>query len=519
MATLLLLIPTLIYLHHLSLAFANVSLNSSLSTDDKHAWRSPSGEFAFGFRLLNNDTNHKLYMLAIWYDKIPNQTVVWSAKADNTLATAPTGSRLQITSQGLSLKNSTGDSIWTSTLDVIVSQGAMLDTGNFVLLNGNSEYVWQSFQNPTDTLLPNQSLNVDEKVYLNSRLTDTNYSSGRFQLYFQDGNVLLSPLAWPSQLHYNSYNVIDASGAASSFVFDISGDIYVETTNGTRIRPQGSTWGNLTLDPKGYYYRATLDVSGVFTQYSHPRNTSTGSQQGWTIMRYLPGNICSAIYNDYGSGSCGYNSYCSMQSQRPICNCPYGYSMIDPSNEFGGCQPNFTLACGQDVQTPPQELYEMRVARDFNFPLGDYEKIQPFTQDECQQSCLHDCMCAMAILGDKTCWKKRLPLGNGRAEKVNDLHFVFIKTRLSRDLYLAPNREPPPAPDSKKDDREKPILLGSLIGSLVVNSILLATVVFFILFKKKSERVVPGAASLLETNLHCFSYEALKRPPGVLVKN
>nr|KYP32950.1 putative LRR receptor-like serine/threonine-protein kinase At5g45780 family [Cajanus cajan] len=429
--TLTLLIPTLIYLHHLPLAFANVALNSSLSTNDKDAWRSPSGEFAFGFRQLNNDT--KLFMLAIWYPMIPEETVVWSAKAGDTLATAPTGSRVQITSQGLSLTTPQGDSLWTSNSDVVVSEGAMLDTGNFVLLNGNSfDYVWESFQNPTDTLLPNQSLKLDAN--LNSRLTDTNYSSGRFQLYFQDGNVLLSPLAWPSQLRYNSYYVINASGAASSFDFDTSGDIHVKTQNGTRIQPQGPTWGNITLDPKGYYYRATLDVSGVFTQYSHPRNTSNSAQQGWTIMRYVPGNICNAIFNEYGSGSCGYNSYCSMQNQnqRPTCKCPYGYSLVDPSNEFGGCQPNVTLACGADVQKPPEELYEMHEARNFNFPLGDYEKIQPYTKEKCWQSCLHDCI------------------------------------------------------------------------------LLLATVVLFILLKQKMKRVVPGASTLLETNLHWFSYEALK---------
>ncbi|KAG5061373.1 hypothetical protein JHK87_002402 [Glycine soja] len=65
-------------------------------------------------------------------------------------------------------------------------------------------------------------------------------------------------------------------------------------------------------------------------------------------MRYVPDNICTTIFNENGSGSCGYNSYCSMKHDRPTCKCPYGYSMVDPSNEFGGCQPNFTLACGAD---------------------------------------------------------------------------------------------------------------------------------------------------------------------------
>ncbi|KAH1223538.1 G-type lectin S-receptor-like serine/threonine-protein kinase LECRK1 [Glycine max] len=354
--------------------FAKVRLNKPLTTDDNNAWRSASGEFAFGFRQLNNDT--KLFMVAIWYNMMPgDQTVVWSAKTGYKLATAPTGSRIQITSEGLELTGPKGDSIWIANSKDFVSEGAMLDSGNFVLLNGNSEHVWQSFDYPTDTLLPNQSLQLGG--VLTSRLADTNFTTGRFQLYFHkgDSHVLLCPLGWPSQLRYESYHTIDDSGNASQLVFDKSGDIYVETTNGTRIQPQVSTWGNSNLDLDRNYYRATLDFTGVFTQYAYPRN-STIAQPGWKIIRYVPGNICEAV-NQYGSGCCGYNSYCSMENQRPTCTCLYGYSLVDPSNPFGGCQLNFTLTCGADVQAPPDELYEMHEFKNFNFPLADYEKIQP----------------------------------------------------------------------------------------------------------------------------------------------
>ncbi|RZB78174.1 G-type lectin S-receptor-like serine/threonine-protein kinase LECRK1 [Glycine soja] len=354
----------------------NITLSSTLSTNDNDAWLSPSGEFAFGFRQLNS-TN--LFVVAIWYDKIPAKTIVWNAKANETLATAPAGSQVQLTLEGLTLTSPKGESIWKAQPSVPLSYGAMLDTGNFVL-------------------------------------------------------------------------------------------------------------------------------------YAHPRTNN--AYQGWTIMRYVPGNICTAIFNEYGSGSCGYNSYCSMENDRPTCKCPYGYSMVDPSNEFGGCQPNFTLACGVDVKAQPEELYEMHEFRDFNFPLGDYEKKQPYSQQECRQSCLHDCMCAMAVLGGNTCWMKRLPLSNGRVIHVNDQHFVYIKTRVRRDFYdPGANEELPPGADSKKEDGAKPILLGSLIGSLVFISIsmLLCAVSWFILLKPKLTRLVPAIPSLLETNLHSFTYETLEK--------
>jgi len=424
----------------------------------------------------------------------------------NNLVLAPTGSQVQLTSGGLALTNPQNESIWTAQPNDIVSYGTMLDNGNFVLVNNKSAIVWESFKFPTDTLLPNQSLELG--ATLTSTFSETNFTSGRFQLYFNndDHNLMLSPLAWPTQFRYNFYYRIDVNNSASSsLVFDESGDIYVEANNNgtTRIKPQGTQWKNLDLDPKLYYYRATLDYNGVFTQYSHPRDTK--AKQGWTIMRYVPDNICTAISNEMGSGTCGYNSYCSMENQRPTCKCPYGYSLIDPSNQFGGCQLNFTLGCGADngegLNVKLEDLYEFTVLTNVNWPLSDYERIQPYSQHDCQQSCLHDCMCSVVVFRDQKCWKKRSPLANGREESGGNL--ILIKTRVSPLGKI----DTSPSTNLKKDNRVNPILRGLLIGSAVFNSILLAAVVLVILLKLR--RVVVGA-TLLETNLCSFSYDALK---------
>jgi len=90
--------------------------------------------------------------------------------------------------------------------------------------------------------------------------------------------VILSPKYFLLPIHvYQSIILpIDVNNSASSsLVFDESGDINVETNNnGTiRIKPQGTIWKDLALDPKLSYYRATLDYYGVLTQYSHPRDT------------------------------------------------------------------------------------------------------------------------------------------------------------------------------------------------------------------------------------------------------
>ncbi|KAK7251799.1 hypothetical protein RIF29_35328 [Crotalaria pallida] len=498
----------------------NITLNSTLSTNDKNpAWLSSSGEFAFGFYQINDtEQNHNnLFLLAIWYNKIPDKTIVWNARTGNPV---PKGSTVQLTATGLTLSNPQGEAIWKAEPpeSETVSYGAMLDTGNFVLASTDSSstspststYVWESFKNPTDTLLPGQNLNVQGT--LTSRLTESNYTKGRFQLYFDNGNMFLNSIGWPdanTDSRYTSYFRVNSNDSTSQLVFDSKADIYVEILNGEKI---SLGWGGSALDPNAYYYRATLDFYGVFTQYAHPKGS--GGQQGWSIVRYVPDDICFAITSDLGSGSCGYNSYCSMENQRPNCKCPDGYSLVDPKNQFGGCQPGFSLGCGADdagSRDRPEEVFEFKVLEDVDWPLSDYERLDNYASQDCQTTCLHDCLCVVAIFvkSSSTCWKKKFPLSYGRSK--TDGHVAFIKTRIHslRDIPLvSPPKGYPDDLGAKKEDPDKPILIGSLVGSLAINSVLLASVILFFLLKTKK---LPKAVSVLETNLYSFPYETLKQ--------
>ncbi|KAI8536841.1 hypothetical protein RHMOL_Rhmol10G0287300 [Rhododendron molle] len=68
---------------------SNITLSSSLTatTGENSSWISPSGDFAFGFRQVYNAS---IFLLAVWYDKLPDITIVWHA---NTLTPVQTGSK------------------------------------------------------------------------------------------------------------------------------------------------------------------------------------------------------------------------------------------------------------------------------------------------------------------------------------------------------------------------------------------------------------------------------------------
>lgn len=174
----LLVLPTCSF----SQLYKNVTLGSSLTAtqlnDHHYYWVSQSGDFAFGFLPLGS----KGFLLAIWFDKIDEKTVVWSANRDNLV---PKGSTIHFTSDGqLVLNDPEGNQIWTATASSSgntnrsVSYAAMLDSGNFVLAAINSEILWQSFDVPTDTILPSQTLNMGGDLV--ARYSETNYKSGRF---------------------------------------------------------------------------------------------------------------------------------------------------------------------------------------------------------------------------------------------------------------------------------------------------------------------------------------------------
>ncbi|XVF69713.1 hypothetical protein PTKIN_Ptkin11bG0104300 [Pterospermum kingtungense] len=304
----------------------------------------------------------------------------------------------------------------------------MDDSGNFMLLGSNS-ILWESFKNPADTLLPKQ--NLDKGVSLSSRQSETNFSMGRFRMVMQsDGNLVLTSINLPSDHLNEPYYESDTTGDSNSsspgyqLVFNESGYLFVLRENDDRYL----LTQRITGSAKDVYYRATLVFDGVFTLYSHPK-ASTGDAR-WTTVWSEPDNICTAALVSTSSGVCGFNSICNLNAERrPICDCPKGYTLVDPNDHYGSCKPNFTQSCEQE-SAPVEDLYGFEVLTSVDWPLADYALLEPFTEDQCRKSCLYDCMCAVAIfrLGDK-CWKKKLPLSNGRFDPSLNGGKALLKVR------------------------------------------------------------------------------------------
>ncbi|CAN1333743.1 G-type lectin S-receptor-like serine/threonine-protein kinase LECRK2 [Linum perenne] len=495
----------LVSLLNLHSSTANVTLSSSLTAGGNRdsVWDSPSGDFAFGFSQLN--ASSELFLLSIWFNKIPSRTVIWYANGESP---APKGSRVVLTATSLVLSDPGGKLVWQATTSPSssISYAAMLDTGNFVLVSsGSSSFLWESFSNPTDTILPNQTLNSGAVLF--SKLTESNYSRGRFALSFSNGSLDLLPVAYPLKYYTSGTYSSNPSETGNRLVFNGSAQIYVVKENGDIA--QLSSWDFVTYR-QDFYYRATLDFDGVFTQYSHPKTSSSngGNNLSWQPVQSVPDNICTAFFHPLGGGPCGYNSYCSISNlnSRPSCACPPGYLAADSSDRASGCRPTYPQGCGLGDHDNEGDVYEIRKLTGVNFFLNDYERLQIDNESLCEEACLSDCSCAVVVFDGVLCWKKRLPLSNGQTFTSNFVRLMF-KVRKEDGHGDSPSRYPELGGGRRKHRVMLRTLLWSSVGFNGGIMVLLGLLFLVLMRNSDGEE---GLNDFETSNLRSFSYKQLE---------
>ncbi|GLU00936.1 hypothetical protein SLE2022_182700 [Rubroshorea leprosula] len=460
---LLLLLPTFVVSQT-----SNITLGSYLvASKESPSWKSPSGDFAFGFYQLQNQDH---FLLAIWFDRIPNRTTVWYANGDNP---ASQGSKVELTRDGkLTLTSPNGLILWNAT-SVVDTDGtassvegaayaALLDTGNFVLVRKDFTYAWESFNNPADTLLPTQELKLGG--ILSSKQTPSNYSRGRFQLHLlPNGNLVLDTISLPKAYENAAYyisNTFDTANSANSgqrLVFNESGHIYIVLRNEKIVNLSDQ------VPSQDYYYRATLDFDGILTEYAYPKPQRAGNaDQSWSPVWSTPSDICQAMNGDEGLGSCGYNSYCTIGNNgRPSCQCLPGFNFSDPDNKFNGCIQDRIQDCNPGP-SKAEDLYDMH-----QLP--------------------------------NTYWPKSV---NGKA---------FIKVaRSNASNFLNPKG--PRVLQLQKKDQSTPILVRSFLlgGSAFINFLLIIAISILAIWSCNKRQKPSQMSSLLESNLQSFTYQDLE---------
>jgi hypothetical protein len=469
------------------------------------SWTSRSGEFALGFRPVSGSQN---FLLAVWFDKIQEKTIVWSANGNKP---APPSSQLKLTSNGeFVLDDPAGKTLWKpKTNGSKATCAAMLDNGNFVILDENYSPIWESFKEPTDTILPGQILGMPST--LRAQQSETDYADGKFQLRLQvDGNLVLYLVSLPDEEALAPYWAAGTMGWKSQLVFDEAGYIYIKDLN------TSTTSYNLTKAVQNsnqkFYHLARIDNDGVFKLYKHPKNENTtsdascGGTDSWTVEEQIPGDICTAVPGGYIVGWCGYNSICEKKMEQAGCSCPDRYSYLNPSDQWKGCKPDFPLpGCQANGWEADKEQVDFIELHNVDWPFSDYDLHSGPDVDKarCQQLCLDDCFCAAAIYerNGSYCWMKKYPLSNGR-KGIDITRIALLKV-------------PKGNVTSKKDKSTLVLVLALLLGSSTFLNILLLVAVsaaLFYLYHIKLNWARNATTSA--TNMRSYTYEELHKATG-----
>ncbi|KAL9374231.1 hypothetical protein Peur_033851 [Populus x canadensis] len=305
---------------------------SSLSVeDDSDILISPDKTFSCGFYGMGQNA----YWFSIWFTNSKDRTVVWMANRDRPANGR--GSRVSLRRDGaMVLTDVDGSIIWeTNTTSTGVGRAELLDTGNLVLKGPGGKVLWQSFDFPTDTLLPNQLFTKRTKLV--ARLHSGSYASGYFSFFFDNDNVLkliydgpdISSIYWPNP-DFNPFgNGRTNYNSSRTAVFDEMGHFI----SSDLLQFSAPDTGLLRIKR-----RLTMDHDGNLRLYS--LNNETGL---WVISWQALSQLCNV------HGICGINSIC-VNTPDPKCSCPPGYEITEPGNWNKGCKPMFNSALSQSQQ-------------------------------------------------------------------------------------------------------------------------------------------------------------------------
>ncbi|KAF7129731.1 hypothetical protein RHSIM_Rhsim10G0140400 [Rhododendron simsii] len=435
----------------------NISLSSSLAPTgtNSSSWLSRSGLYAFGFYPQGSG-----YAVGVFAAGLPEKTVVWTAKRDNP--PVPSNATLAFTDGRLVLNIPPAQNTYIADVESI-SAASMLDSGNFVLYNSVRGIIWQSFDYPTDTILSGQR--VMNGKQLTSSVSEGDHSTGLFRLKMQeDGNLVSYPLQSPDTAPYSySTSWTDGSGNNITLNLDGKGHLYLLNETGANII-KNITDGESKND--GKIYRMTLDADGIFRVYYSRTLDPKGN---WSVMWYSSADKCDP------RGLCGLNGYCVQNDTQADCRCLPGFNFINPKIWSLGCERNFAAVNCNNTNGGGAE-FAMTELESMQWEDQNYKWIEVTNKEDCEQSCLEDCHCEVALYSEgKYCQKQKLPLRYGR-RSLGSSQVAFIKVPKEHDQVLAPK-------GTKKELRLEIIVI--IVASLITFCFMVLTISGFLIYRNK----------------------------------
>lgn len=383
--------------------------NSFSVKDGSNFITSPQNTFTCGFFPIGN-TN--AYYFGIWFTNSRDKTVVWNAKQERPVNKQ--GSKLTLRKNGALVLTDVDDTIvWeTNTTSFDIEKAELLETGNLVLKNPQGNILWQSFDLPTDTLLPHQFFTKNHRLV--PPLRKGGLSPGYFSLYFDSDNVLrmiydgpqVSSIYWPNPDRDVYWNGRTSQNSSRFAYFDNMGSFF----SSDRLQFNVSDMGF------GILRRMSIDIDGNLRIYS--LDNSTGL---WKISWQAIAQPCIV------HGICGRYSICTYAPE-PKCTCPPGYQVVNASDWSRGCRPRFSR---RSLSREHVKFVEIPNVDYWGFDLNFTSSM---SLESCRTLCLDDPRCRAFVYrrnGEGTCFTKGMLFNGYRSPGFPGTAFFKVPKNLS----------------------------------------------------------------------------------------
>ncbi|KAM7473991.1 hypothetical protein LguiB_021234 [Lonicera macranthoides] len=396
--------------------------------------------FVFGF-FKNRGTNaikDGSFLVIAWLpaDELTETVVLWCANRDNPVRENAT---LHFTADsGLELKDVDGTLVWsTNTSALPVTRLNISDGANLMLLDSNDNVIWQSFDYPTDTWLPNQ--NISSNKGLTSSNSSSNLGTGLYSL------------------------TVEEEGPSYSLIAFLNSD----PPQKYKTQPLESSYLNDYSSMEGFSNNVLFKVNRAVHRFPYIRLEPNGHLNLYQLPYYYESRrIAPLSIFDASEINCDYPTVCGnygICSENGLCSCPGGnssyFTQLQVLKPSLGCSPITPLSC-KDAHL--HTFLELNGVTYFNL-LSHHSQMD---KDSCKKACLDNCICKAAFFS---------PVGCSLQSQLYSLKFTaysdfvtFIKVQ-NQDLSIKVHNQAP-------KDKRNLILVAILVSTLSVGLVIILVV-------------------------------------------
>ncbi|GFP89946.1 g-type lectin s-receptor-like serine/threonine-protein kinase at4g27290 [Phtheirospermum japonicum] len=321
----------------------------------------------------------KNWFLGIWYKSTPG-VCVWVANRNNPI-THSEAVFLAISNYGALLISTPGSIIWSANSSGVASNPTLqlLDTGNLVLLEDSSEsdYIWQSFDHPTDTWLRGMkmvdAIDAGSEKYLTSWRNSDDPSPGDYVFRIENQGL-------PEMVIYKgttkTFRTGKWNGLYFSGILPFPNHIFKPKLvfREERLISISEVYDNSIIS------RITLETSGTCVRYA-----MNARRDSWNHVYASPVDLCDQY------DQCGPNGICRID--KPVrCECLKGFAPSlrkewDAQDWSGGCTRIRPLNCHSGD-------YGFLEIRRVKYPdMLEFWLNTSMSLGECRDECLRNCNC------------------------------------------------------------------------------------------------------------------------------